>query len=149
MEAADIIVVVAVVEYKMPPDFLVLLLLRQHYKETQGEIGCHRKVLVVGPGDVAVVEAEDDDDDVVVVVAVVDGGVGRGRWRPTTWEWRPTEPAVEAEYAQLMPPIRPRREVVVEDSNPLDLQNRNPIELMMLSPLPFVVMNWSDCPVID
>ena len=66
------------------------------------------------------------------------------------WEWHPTEPAVEAECAQPMPPIRPRREVVVEDLNPLDSQNRNPIELMMvLSPLPFVVMNWSDCPVID
>ena len=67
-------------------------------------------------------------------------------------EWHPTEPeAVEAEYAQPMPPIRLPREVVAEDySNRLDLQNRNRIELMMvLSPLPFVVMNWSDCPVID
>ena len=65
-------------------------------------------------------------------------------------EWHPTEPeAVEAEYAQPMSPIRPR-EVVAADSNRSDSQNRNRIELMMvLSPLPFVVMNWSDCPVID
>ena len=139
----------AVVVYKMPPLLDSLVLLQQHYMETQGEIGCHRKVLVVGPGvaagDVAV-EAEDD--------VVVDGDVGRGHWRPMKWELHPTEPAaVEAECAQPMPPIRPRREVVVvvvEDLNPLDSQNRNPIELMMvLSPLPFVVMNWSDCPVID
>ena len=138
----------AVVVYKMPPLLDSLVLLQQHYMETQGEIGCHRKVLVVGPGvaagDVAV-EAEDD--------VVVDGDVGRGHWRPMKWELHPTEPAaVEAECAQPMPPIRPRREVVVvvENLNPLDSQNRNPIELMMvLSPLPFVVMNWSDCPVID
>ena len=66
-------------------------------------------------------------------------------------EWHPTVPeAVEAEYAQPMPPIRLPREVVAEDSNRSDSQNRNRIELMMvLSPLPFVVMNWSDCPVID
>ena len=136
----------AVVVYKMPPLLDSLVLLQQHYMETQGEIGCHRKVLVVGPvvaaGDVAV-EAEDD--------VVVDGDVGRGHWKPMKWELHPTKlAAVEAECAQPMPPIRPRREVVVEDLNPLDSQNRNPIELMMvLSPLPFVVMNWSDCPVID
>ena len=138
----------AVVEYKMPPPDSPLE--QQHYKETQGEIGCHRKVLVVGPvvaaGDVAVeAEAEAEDD-----VVVVDGDVGRGHWKPMKWELHPTKlAAVEAECAQ---PIRPRREVVVvvEDLNPLDSQNRNPIELMMvLSPLPFVVMNWSDCPVID
>ena len=68
-------------------------------------------------------------------------------------EWHPTVPeAVEAEYAQpMLPPIRLPREVVAEDySNRSDSQNRNRIELMMvLSPLPFVVMNWSDCPVID
>ena len=63
----------AVVEYKMPPDSLEQ---QQHYKETQGEIGRHRKALVVGPdgvagGDVAAVEAEDD-------VVAVDDGVGRG-----------------------------------------------------------------------
>ena len=64
----------AVVEYKMPPPDSPLG--QQHYKETQGEIGCHRKALVVGPdgvagGDVAAVEPEDD------VVAVDDFGVGR------------------------------------------------------------------------
>ena len=141
----------AVVVYKMPPLLDSLVLLQQHYMETQGEIGCHRKVLVVGPvvaaGDVAVeAEAEAEDD-----VVVVDGDVGRGHWKPMKWELHPTKlAAVEAECAQPMPPIRPRREVVVEDLNPLDSQNRNPIELMMvLSPLPFVVMNWSDCPVID
>ena len=138
----------AVVVYKMPPLLDSLVLLQQHYMETQGEIGCHRKVLVVGPGVAAGDVAAEAEDDVVV-----DGDVGRGHWRPMKWELHPTEPAaVEAECAQPMPPIRPRREVVVvvEDLNPLDSQNRNPIELMMvLSPLPFVVMNWSDCPVID